>query len=104
SLARKAKSDAVYRPPTQQQWAPARYGGAGPCFAARETSGMLQMISRRRKRLAFASAAKHGDQRLYERPSALACRAATALRPWSRQGHSLWSGGVMATPSFCRAF
>ena len=32
---------------------------AGPCFAARETSGMLQMISRRRKRLAFASAAKH---------------------------------------------
>ena len=35
-------------------WAPARSGGTGPCFAARETSGMLQMISRRRSRLAFA--------------------------------------------------
>jgi hypothetical protein len=38
---------------------PDALGVAGPCFAARETSGMLQMTSRRRKRLAFASAAKH---------------------------------------------
>src|ERR1700722_18903596 len=29
--------------------------------------------------------------------------AATALRPQSRWGHALWSGGVMATPTFCHA-
>ena len=32
----------------EMAWAPARFGGTGPCFAARETSGMLQMISRLR--------------------------------------------------------
>ena len=35
-------------------WAPAPFGGTGPCFAARETSGMLQIIMRRTLRLAFA--------------------------------------------------
>src|ERR1700734_2817960 len=29
--------------------------------------------------------------------------AATALRPQSRWGHASWSGGVMATPTFCHA-
>jgi hypothetical protein len=35
-------------------WAPARFGGTGPCFAVSETSGMLQMIFRLRNCLAFA--------------------------------------------------
>src|SRR5277367_773051 len=34
------------QPGSKTVWAPARFGGTGPCFAARETSGMLQMISR----------------------------------------------------------
>ena len=36
---------------------PDAVGVPGPCFAARETSENLQMISQRRKRLAFAPAA-----------------------------------------------
>ena len=43
----------------ENRMGPDALGVAGPCLAPRETSGMLQMISRRRKRLAFASAAKH---------------------------------------------
>jgi hypothetical protein len=40
--------------PLKKAWVPAHFGGTGPCFAARETTAMLQMISRRRNRLAFA--------------------------------------------------
>ncbi|SRR5260370_12549233 len=41
----------------QNSVGPDALGVTGPCFAVRETSGMLQMISQRRKRLAFAPAA-----------------------------------------------
>ena len=82
-------------------WAPARYGETGPCFAVGETSGMLQMIFRLGRLGLRRSIAADVRQRCSERPSALACRAATAFRLWRRQSHP-WSGGVMATPSFCR--
>ena len=42
-------------------------------------------------------------RRLYQAPFRSGIRAATALRPQSRWGHALWSGGVMATPTFCHA-
>src|ERR1700722_20987390 len=79
------------------EWAPARFGGTGPCFAARETSGMLQMISRLRNAWPSRPRAANVRQRCSERLSALACGAVRALRPWLRQGHSSWSGGVMVT-------
>jgi hypothetical protein len=42
---------------SQNSVGPDAFGDAGPCFAHRETSGMLQMISQRWIRLAFALAA-----------------------------------------------
>ena len=83
---------------------PDALGVPGPCFAARETSENLQMITQRRKRLAFAPAAS--DVRFSDCVKRLfrsGIGAATALRPQSRWGHALWSGGVMATPTFCHA-
>ena len=83
---------------------PDALGVPGPCFAARETSENLQMISQRRKRLAFAPAAS--DVRFSDcvkAPVRSGIGAATAQRPQSRWGHALWPGGVMATPTFCRA-
>jgi hypothetical protein len=83
---------------------PDALGVPRPCFAARETSENLQMISQRRKRLAFAPAAS--DVRFSDCVKRLfrsGIGAATALRPQSRWGHALWSGGVMATPTFCHA-
>ena len=83
---------------------PDALGVPGPCFAARETSENLQMISRRRKRLTFAPAAS--DVRFSDCVKRLfrsGIGAATALRPQSRWGHALWSGEVMATPTFCHA-
>ena len=66
-------STAALRCPPKTAWAPNALGVPGPCFAARETSENLQMISQRRKRLAFAPAAS--DVRFSDcvkRPSALA--------------------------------
>jgi hypothetical protein len=57
--------------------APARFGGTGPCFAARETSGMLQMISRLGNAWPPRPGAANVRQRCSERPSALAYGAAT---------------------------
>jgi hypothetical protein len=59
--------------PPKNSVGPDALGVAGPCFVARETSENLQMISQRRKRLAFAPAAsdaRFGD--CVKRPSALA--------------------------------
>jgi hypothetical protein len=59
--------------PPKNSVGPDALGVPGPCFAARETSENLQMISRRRKRLAFAPAAsdvRFGD--CVKRTSALA--------------------------------
>ena len=59
--------------PQKNSVGPDALGVPGPCFAARETSENLQMISQRRKRLAFAPAAS--DVRFSDcvkRPSALA--------------------------------
>jgi hypothetical protein len=61
------------RAPPKNSVGPDALGVPGPCFAARETSENLQMISQRRKRLAFAPAAS--DVRFSDcvkRPSALA--------------------------------
>jgi hypothetical protein len=61
------------RPSLKNSVGPDALGVPGPCFAARETSENLQMISQRRKRLSFAPAAS--DVRLSDcvkRPSALA--------------------------------
>ena len=83
---------------------PDALGVPGPCFAARETSENLQMISQRRKRLAVAPAAS--DVRFSDCVKRLfrsGIGAATALRPQSRWGHALWPGGVMVTPTFCHA-
>src|ERR1700722_14658542 len=41
-------------PRSKMVWAPARFGGTGPCFAVSETSGMLQMLFRLKNGLAFA--------------------------------------------------
>ncbi len=49
-------------------WAPARFGGTGPCFAVGETSGMLQMIFRQRKRLAFALPAPQRSSTMLRAP------------------------------------
>ena len=90
--------------PPKNSVGPDALGVPGPCFAARETSEKLQMISQRRKRLAFAPAAS--DVRFSDCVKRLfrsGIGAATALRPQSRWGHALWSGGVMATPTFCHA-
>ena len=90
--------------PPKNSVGPDALGVPGPCFAARETSENLQMISQRRKRLAFAPAAS--DVRFSDCVKRLfrsGIGAATALRPQSRWGHALWSGGVMATPTFCHA-
>jgi hypothetical protein len=52
---------------------PDALGVSGPCFATRETSENLQMISQRRKRLAFAPAASDVSfSDCVKRPSALA--------------------------------
>ena len=83
---------------------PDALGVPGPCFAARETSENLQMISQRRKRLAVAPAAS--DVRFSDCVKRLfrsGIGAATALRPQSRWGHALWPGGswlprLSATP------
>src|SRR5580704_8806397 len=90
--------------PPKNTVGPDALGAPGHCFAARETSENLQMISQRRKRLAFAPAAS--DVRFSDCVKRLfrsGIGAATALRPQSRWGHALWSGGVMATPTFCHA-
>ena len=50
-------SIAAPRCPPKNGVGPDALGVPGPCFAARETSENLQMISQRRKRLAFAPAA-----------------------------------------------
>ena len=97
-------SIAALRYPPKNSVGPDALGVPGPCFAARETSENLQMISQRRKRLAFAPAAS--DVRFSDCVKRLfrsGIGAATALRPQSRWGHALWSGGVMATPTFCHA-
>jgi len=97
-------SIAALRCPPKNSVGPDALGVPGPCFAARETSENLQMISQRRKRLAFAPAAS--DVRFSDCVKRLfrsGIGAATALRPQSRWGHALWSGGVMATPTFCHA-
>ena len=85
---------------------PDALGVPGPCFAARETSENLQMISQRRKRLAFAPAAsdvRFGD--CVKRPSALALERRRRCDPSHapRGRHALWPGGVMAAPTLCHA-
>jgi hypothetical protein len=104
----RAPTDALlrFRPfgPPKKSVGPDALGVPGPCFAARETSENLQMISQRRKHLAFAPAAS--DVRFSDCVKRLfrsGIGAATAPRPQSRWGHALWFGGVMATPTFCRA-
>jgi hypothetical protein len=59
--------------PPKTAWAPTPLAYRGPVFAARETSENLQMISQRRKRLAFAPAASDVLSAIVsKRPSALA--------------------------------
>lgn len=88
----------------QKQRGPRRSMAAtGPCFAARETSVMLQMICRRRVRLAFA-ARRHGCwSSCFGTPFRCGISSGDGVSTLIAQGHSSWSGGVMATPSFCRA-
>jgi hypothetical protein len=79
--------------PPKNSVGPDALGVPGPCFAARETSENLQMISQRRKRLAFAPAAS--DVRFSDcvkRTSALALER----RPRCDPSHA----GVMP---YCRA-
>jgi hypothetical protein len=59
-------------PLANERVGPDALGVPGPCFAARETSENLQMISQRRKRLAFAPAASVRFSDCVKRPSALA--------------------------------
>jgi hypothetical protein len=71
---------ALRRP--QNSVGPDALGVLGPCFAARETSENLQMISQRRKRLAFAPAASDVRFSVWS----------SALPLWH------WSGDGAATP------
>ena len=56
----------------EREWAPARFGGTGPCFAARRNVWEKQMLTGRD---AWPSVSRDGRQRCAERLSALACRA-----------------------------
>jgi hypothetical protein len=67
--------------PPKNSVGPDALGVPGPCFAARETSENLQMISQRRKRLAFAPAASEFVSALCQAPFRPGIGAATALRP-----------------------
>ena len=90
--------------PKKTSVGPDALGVAGPCFAARETSENLQMISQRRKRLAFAPAAsdvRFGDY--FKRTSALALERRLRCDP-SHTGVMLygpadsWLPRLSATP------
>ena len=97
-------SIAALRCPQKTAWAPTPLAYRGPVSLLAKLLRNLQRISQRRKRLAFAPAAS--DVRFSDCVKRLfrsGIGAATALRPQSGRGHALWSGGVMATPTFCHA-
>jgi len=87
----------------QKQRGPRRAMAAtGPCFAARETTVMLQMMCRRRVRLAFAARRRGRWSTCFGTPFRSGMWGGDGVSTLVAQGHSSWSGGVMATPSFCR--
>ena len=83
-------------------WAPA-LRRSGALFAVSETSGMLQMINRRRKRLAFARQLRKCSSVMFETPFRSGIWGGDGRLTLFVQGPYSWSGGVMATPTFCRS-